>query len=233
MIGFRAFPFFLLFAIILVVHPKSREDKKPAKERTSMSGKSKFFYQGHASLRFTTAEGQVIYVDPYVGEGYDKPADFLLVTHQHYDHNVVGKVTQKPDCFVVTNEEALEGGVHQTFERNGVKITAVRAENKNHDPKKCVGSLLEFDGLKIYCAGDTSMTEDMAKMKAMNLDYALLPVDGIYNMDAEEASRCAELIGAKTTIPIHTNPEGFKIEVAKRLRCDSRRIVHPGEEIDL
>lgn len=198
-----------------------------------MTERPKLFYQGHASLRFTTAKGQVIYVDPYVGEGYDRLADFLLVTHQHYDHNVVEKVTQKPDCFAVTNREALAGGVHQSFEHDGVKITAVKAENKKHDPKECVGFLLEFDGLKIYCAGDTSMTEEMAKMKAMNLDYALLPVDGIYNMDAEEASRCAKLIGARHTIPIHTNPEGYKIEVAERLCCDGRLLVRPGEEIML
>lgn len=36
-------------------------------------------YQGHGSLRFTTDGGKVIYIDPFAGEGYDKPADFAYV----------------------------------------------------------------------------------------------------------------------------------------------------------
>ena len=43
----------------------------------------KLLYQGHGSLRITTAEGKVIYIDPYAGEGYDVPADLILVTHGH------------------------------------------------------------------------------------------------------------------------------------------------------
>ena len=48
---------------------------------------AKLLYQGHGSFRVSTAEGKVIYIDPYAGEGYDKPADILLVSHQHGDHN--------------------------------------------------------------------------------------------------------------------------------------------------
>ena len=38
-------------------------------------------YQGHGSYRLQTNGGQVIYIDPYAGEGYDVPADLILVTH--------------------------------------------------------------------------------------------------------------------------------------------------------
>jgi L-ascorbate metabolism protein UlaG (beta-lactamase superfamily) len=48
---------------------------------------AKLFYQGHGSFRLTAADGQVVYVDPYAGEGYDLPADLILVSHQHGDHN--------------------------------------------------------------------------------------------------------------------------------------------------
>lgn len=44
-------------------------------------------YQGHGSLRLTTDSGKVIYIDPFAGEGYDEPADLILVTHQNHDHN--------------------------------------------------------------------------------------------------------------------------------------------------
>jgi L-ascorbate metabolism protein UlaG (beta-lactamase superfamily) len=38
------------------------------------------------------------------------PADMILVTHQHKDHNQIKRCTQKPDCRIITNEDALEGG---------------------------------------------------------------------------------------------------------------------------
>ena len=45
------------------------------------AGASRILYQGHGSLRMTTGDGKVIYIDPYAGEGYDIPADLILVTH--------------------------------------------------------------------------------------------------------------------------------------------------------
>ena len=51
------------------------------------SGKSpRLLYQGHGSLRIVTADDKVIYIDPYAGEGYDLPADLILVSHGHPDH---------------------------------------------------------------------------------------------------------------------------------------------------
>ena len=44
-------------------------------------------YQGHGSFRLETDAGRIIYVDPFAGQGYDLPADLILVTHDHYDHN--------------------------------------------------------------------------------------------------------------------------------------------------
>ena len=33
--------------------------------------KAKLLYMGHASLRITTPENKVIYIDPYAGKGYE------------------------------------------------------------------------------------------------------------------------------------------------------------------
>ena len=67
-------------------------------------------YQGHGSYRLQTNGGQVIYIDPYAGEGYDVPADLILVTHDHYDHNEIDKPARKPGCAVITWKEALDQG---------------------------------------------------------------------------------------------------------------------------
>ena len=191
-------------------------------------------YQGHGSFRIETAGGVVIYVDPYAGDGYDLPADIVLVTHQHGDHNRVDLPAKREDCAVIANAEALEGGTHNRFELKGVAIEAVEAYNKNHDVKACVGYLIEFDGLLIYAAGDTSTTARMAELAERGIDYALLPCDGVYNMDLAEAAECARLIGARFAIPIHLKPGAlFDRARAEAFDAPNRLIVEAGEAIDL
>jgi L-ascorbate metabolism protein UlaG (beta-lactamase superfamily) len=75
----------------------------------------KLLYQGHGSTRFTAKDGRVIYVDPYAGEGYDKPADIVLITHDHPDHNKLELITQNKNCRVITHKEALADGKHNSF----------------------------------------------------------------------------------------------------------------------
>ena len=55
----------------------------------------KLLYQGHGSYRLTADDGRIVYIDPAFGEGYDLPADLILVTHQHSDHNKISLCTQK------------------------------------------------------------------------------------------------------------------------------------------
>jgi L-ascorbate metabolism protein UlaG (beta-lactamase superfamily) len=195
---------------------------------------TKLLYQGHGSYRITAADGRVIYIDPFAGGGYDKPADILLVSHQHDDHNKTALVTQKPSCRVITNTEALAGGKHNTFDVGGIVIEAVEASNTNHDPKQCVGFILTVDGIKIYFAADTSKTKSMESFASRKLDYALLPIDGYYNMDPKEAAECARLIGARVNIPVHMKPgELFDKKCAEAFDAPGRRIVAAGEEIEL
>lgn len=196
---------------------------------------SKLLFQGHGSYRFITNEGVVIYVDPYIGDGYDIDADIILVTHEHYDHNKIELVKQKSDCVIIRHDTLKVGHIYNKTSIKGVEIEAVEAYNARHDKNACAGYILRFDGLSIYCSGDTSRTDDMEnKLSKETIDYALLPIDGIYNMDAKEASICAEIIGAKHTIPIHMKPlELFDMECALKFEHNSRLIVEAGSEIDL
>lgn len=195
---------------------------------------AKLLYQGHGSFRMTSDEGRVLYVDPFAGEGYDTPADVALVTHQHGDHNQLGKLARNPGCVVITNEEALEGGVHRRFSAHGFEIEAVEAGNRMHSPKSCVGYLITVDGVTVYASGDTSKTAQMAGLSERNIDYALYCCDGIFNMNLKQAAECAALVGAGHNIPIHMKPGAlFDRKRAEKFAAPNRLIVEPGQEIGL
>ncbi|MGI5896484.1 MAG: MBL fold metallo-hydrolase [Oscillospiraceae bacterium] len=192
-------------------------------------------YQGHGSFRIQTTAGTVVYVDPYAGDGYDLPADLILVTHGHHDHNEVSLIQNRnPGCTVITHMEALRAGAYQTFAEKDVSVEAVPAYNGHHDRNECVGYLLRFDGITVYASGDTSTTDWMQTAAPLQIDYALYPIDGIYNMDAAEAARCAALVGAKHNIPIHMKPQAlFDRAMAETFGAPNRLIVEPGETISL
>ena len=197
---------------------------------------AKLYFHGHGSFRVTTAEGKVIYIDPYAGTGYDVPADLILVSHQHGDHNQLGLIGAKnAGCRTITEKEALEGGKHQTFDLGYAVVEAVEASNENHAPSECVGFILTLsDGVKAYFSCDTSKTAQMGTFADRKLDYAILCCDGVYNMDIPEASECAALIKARHSIPCHMLPGAlFDRKRAEQFKADGRLIVADGEEITL
>lgn len=195
----------------------------------------KLLFQGHGSYRILTDEGIVIYVDPFLGEGYNLVADIILVTHEHNDHNHIELVPKKDETIIIRANNLRTGNIYHKTSVHGIEIEAVEAYNAKHDRATCVGYVLRFDGISLYASGDTSLTEDMEnKLPVYNLDYALLPIDGIYNMDVTEAIKCAEIIGAKHTIPIHMKPmELFDEKIASKFITESALIVPAGKEIDL
>lgn len=197
----------------------------------------KLLYQGHGSLRIVTAEGKVIYIDPYAGEGYDLPADLILVSHGHQDHTAVDLIENRADgCRIIRYTDALADGKYETFDLGYAVVEAVQAgNNKNHDINVCVGWLITLPGgITVYATGDTSTTDQMAELAERNIDYAFFVCDGVFNMDMEEASACAALVNARHSIPYHMAPGRlFDAERAALFDGPGRMIVAAGEEIEL
>lgn len=212
-------------------------------EETQMDTKNAtLLYMGHGSIRITTAEDKVIYIDPFVGDDdwYGPAADVILSTHDHYDHVAFDKIENRnEDCQIITQKEALAGSEHQSFDLGYAQVEAVEAGyNKNHNVSECVGYIITLsNGVTVYVSGDTSTTEQMPRLAEKNLDYAFFCCDGIYNMDTAEASECAALVKAKHSIPYHMTAADsgvfFDRAVAEQFEADGRIILEEGEELEL
>ena len=195
---------------------------------------AKLFYQGHASLRITTNDGKTIFIDPFAGEGYSVPADMVLITHEHYDHNGINLVTLKETSVVIRAKDALIDGQYLDFDYFGVHVQVVPAANKNHQISECVGYLITVDGALLYVAGDTDYLPSMDKLSELNIDYCFLPIDGVFNMGPEEATRCAEIIKPKHLIPYHMKP-GCLFDMRQDMKVSyiGAMLVRPNDLIEL
>ncbi len=186
------FGFFLLFTLLFAL---SHDGRAQFDSLTNI---------GHASMKIKTSDGKIIYIDPYAAGDYSDSADILLVTHAHGDHNNQSLVKLKAGGTKFTFVEANLGGALQSITVGSIKIDAVAAYNTNHNKNSCVGYMLEFNGIKLYHAGDTGNITEMADLAARELDYALLPMETTFTMSPEVAAQAAGAIKAKMYIPIHT-----------------------------
>jgi len=201
--------------------------------------KNKLTFLGHGSLKLTTIDGVVVYIDPaFPGDWYSEAADLILISHHHGDHDRVDLVERKADCVIWDNKDMIRNGEYQTKEFRGLIVRAVPAYNKNHKKEESVGFVITVDDKKIYLSGDTSKINEMADLAKLEIDYSLMPIDGHYNMGPQEAQDCAELIKTKCFIPIHNDPrsmqDGKEYDTGlKQLNSPKVRILHHGESIEI
>ena len=197
----------------------------------------RLLYQGHGSLRIVTGDDKVIYIDPYAGEGYDLPADLILVSHGHPDHSAVDLIKNRNEgCQVIYHTDALVDGEYRIFDLGFATVEAVQAgNNRNQDINECVGWLVTLPGeISVYATGDTSTTEQMAELADRDIHYAFFVCDGRFNMDMEEAIACANLVQARHSIPYHMAPGAlFDRERAELFDVPGQLILSDGEEIIL
>ena len=168
---------------------------------------------GHASVKIWT-ENIVIYVDPVYLTESPNDADLILITHNHSDHYSPADIARVsgPQTKIIAAEsvitsygsgQAILPG--QTIETDGISITAVYAYNinKTQHPKSnnWVGFIIEIGMQKIYCAGDTDLTDEMKALE--DIDVAFLPVSGTYAMNAVEAAEATGYFKPDLAIPYH------------------------------
>lgn len=173
---------------------------------------------GHASFRLDGK--RVIYFDPWKLGRQAKKANFIFVSHEHFDHFSVDdiKLISTKETVIMTDKTCarqLENkGVicrqisalapQDTLQIEGIEVNAVASYNINKQfharNSKKLGFIVSVEGVKVYHAGDT---DKIPEMKDYRCDVALLPVSGTYVMTAGEAAEAALLIKPKLAIPMH------------------------------
>ncbi len=173
----------------------------------------------HSSIRITGEK--TIYFDPFHVKGEPHDGDIIFITHDHYDHYSPEDVEKvKKDGTVLVMPKSMEGqekksgfagertvllspGEQKDVE--GLKVEAVAAYNKlkpfHTKGKKWLGYVVVMNnGTRYFIAGDTDAN---AENKGVRCDVAIVPIGGMYTMDAKAAAELVNEIKPKLAIPSH------------------------------
>ena len=166
------------------------------------------------------SKNKIIYIDPYTIDKEYKDADFVLFTHNHYDHfskDDIKKVIKEDTKYVVPQkmyEEVLGIGINESdilivypnnsYEICGIKFNTVPSYNqkKTFHPKEnnWLGYILDINGYRYYILGDTDVVDEIMDVEC---DVAFVPIGGYYTMDYIEAAKYINKIKPKIVVPVH------------------------------
>lgn len=161
---------------------------------------------GHAFFKIKTepkkGEEVTVAIDPYdfsIGlKAKSFPADILLISHEHYDHNNRKLIEGNP--FVVSGPGE--------YEVKGVYIEGIEGyhdEKKGAERGKITMYTIESEGIKICHLSDLGQKEltDYQLERIGEVDILMIPVGGTYTISHKEAPDIISQIEPKIVIPMH------------------------------
>jgi L-ascorbate metabolism protein UlaG (beta-lactamase superfamily) len=169
-------------------------------------------YFGQSYFKIET-KNKIIAIDPFSEKILGiKPArfkaDILLITHAHEDHNNKNAILGEP--FV------LEGPGE--IEKEGIIIEGLPSYHDNHlghDRGFNTIYKIQSEDLTICHLGDLGekMLKEETLEKLSEIDILLVPVGGIYTINAEEAIGIINQIEPKIVIPMHYRLNNLKLKL--------------------
>ena len=189
----------------------------------------------HASIKLSGEK--IIYFDPYDIEEKYNDADYIFITHDHYDHydkesiKNVSKDNTKiilPLCLKDEPHNLLIEG-YRRYGIDGIEFTTIPSYNTNKDfhprEKYYVGYNILLEGKYYYIMGDTDRTLEADSVKT---DVCFVPIGGTYTMNVDEAAAYINDLKPELAIPIHYGlitgskslGEEFKNKVNKDIKVE-------------
>ena len=220
---------------------------------------------GHATWLAKTGAHTIV-VDPFLDDSpaatlkaKDITADFVLVSHGHFDHVAdAAKIANRTGAMVISNYEICQWlagqGVKNTLGMNlggsapvafgRVKLTLALHSSQLPDGAyggNPAGFLLTLkDGPKIYFACDTGLFGDMKLIGAAGIDLAVLPIGDVFTMGPDDAVEATRLIAPRRVAASHYNtwpPISQDVQQwAARIRQETKAepiVLQPGETFTL
>jgi L-ascorbate metabolism protein UlaG (beta-lactamase superfamily) len=200
---------------------------------------TKITWLGHNAWLIESG-GHKILIDPFLDDNPAAPvkakdveANFILVSHGHFDHIAdAAAIGKRCKAKVIANYEVAtwlsqKQQVKDTVEMNhggGVKLpfghaTYVQAVHSSQMPDGSyggnpggwvltlgsAGASPSQTGKKIYFACDTALFSDMQLIGRGGLDLAVLPIGDLYTMGVEDSIEATKLLQPKRVAPCHYN----------------------------
>ncbi len=158
-------------------------------------------------------KGASVVIDPYSPEftGLKAPrnleADVVAITHSHQDHNNTSLVVGEP---VVINGPG-------EYEVKGVSITGISTFHdsvRGEERGKNTVYNITIDGMNVVHLGDLGQTlSDEIVADIGSTDILLIPVGGVYTIDAKMATDVVSSLEPRIIIPMHYKIEGLKFNL--------------------
>lgn len=221
----------------------------------------KIKWLGHAAFMLTF-KGKRLLIDPWISGNPASPmkvedlesVDFIVVTHDHYDHigdteHIAKKfnsiVIGIPELVLTMEDKGLRVfalNIGSFVDVNGLFKVALVPATHTCSIGKPVGVILDIDGLKVYHMGDTGYTSEFQAIKEVfDPDVVLIPIGGHYTMGPREAALALKVLKPKLAIPMHyatfhilvksADEFVYTVEiVAPEVKV---RVLIPGQELDI
>jgi len=168
-------------------------------------------YVGHSCFYIVNSGGTRALTDPYdnsIGLApVSKSADIVLISHHHQDHDYLAGVR----------------GGYQVFDKPGsyqYKDVAIQGFNVPHDAKggtergDNTAFLMETDGIRVLHMGDVgAMPDDSFFESAGRVDVLMVPIGGVFTVDAHGALPIVERLKPNITIPMHYKTTNLKLDI--------------------